>query len=430
MVLDPLEHVGDALLHRHEQRGEHESRRERDDVLAGGGHVPERPVEERVQQHERHAAEEHGARRPDGLADEDLDVPEAPLEDRVREGQRDQDERDDRDGREQRRLEAEGPRQRREDQERREADDDAEADPADLLLGLGVLAMPPHDVDEPRDHGGGVGGEVDVPEPRGALEEPRRGGGGRHREQRDLGGRVGERRQVEQRQDAAVADRPREDQEEVQKERRKERPVDVLGDPGELPERVARPRRRHDVDGEGREAEPPEDRGGRRALPGDREEADEEVEEADEGEEEVDDVEAHRRLADRDAADLARADHDEAVREGLAGRAPSPGWKARRRSGRPASTMRSPAESPARAAAPPAATERSSSAPASRSYVKPGVREAVDFAGERNERDPDRGQRERGHRGEKDPFRQAIHVVRFSNPNATHRMCIRSVVSH
>ena len=153
VVLDPLENVGDALLDGNQERGEHDPRRERDDVFSGRGHADECPVEQRVDQHERHAAEQHGARRADRLAEEDLDVPQPPFQDRVREGERDQNERHDGEAGKQRRLQAEGARQRREQQERRQSDDDAESDPAHLLLGLGVLAPAAHQLEQAREHG-------------------------------------------------------------------------------------------------------------------------------------------------------------------------------------------------------------------------------------------------------------------------------------
>ena len=72
----------------------------------------------------------------DRLADEDLDVPEAPLQDRVREGERDEDERHDRD------VESSGdakPRARGSAERSRNGARPTvtpSADPADLLLGL------------------------------------------------------------------------------------------------------------------------------------------------------------------------------------------------------------------------------------------------------------------------------------------------------
>ena len=278
-----------------------------------------RAVEQRVEQHERHAAEQHGARRRDGLAHEDLDVPEAPLEDRVGEGERDQHERHDGEARQQRRLESERARQRREDQERREADDHAEGDPADLLLGLRVLAVAAQQVDQPGQHGRDVDGEVDEPQPLAGLEEGRRAGGGPRREDRQLRADVDRGRDVEQREDAPRADRAREQQEEVQQQRGQERAEEILREPRDPPHRVVRSGRRQDVDAERAEAERPEHEGGAGALARDREEPDDQVQDPDEGEEEVRRVEAHRGLAERHAADLARGGQDdERVREGLA----------------------------------------------------------------------------------------------------------------
>ena len=93
VVLNLLENSGDPSLHRDEQRGEHESGPECDDVLARLGHPLQSAVEQSVQENKGHAAQQHRGRGRERLADEDLDVPEPPLEDRIGERERNQDER-------------------------------------------------------------------------------------------------------------------------------------------------------------------------------------------------------------------------------------------------------------------------------------------------------------------------------------------------
>jgi hypothetical protein len=318
VVLDPLEHVGDAFLDRDQQRRQNEARAERDDVLAGRRHVAERAVQKRVQQHERHPAQQHGAGGGDCLADEDLDIPEAPLQDRVGECEGNQHQRNDGHRREQRRLESEGAGERRENQKGSEPDDDAERDPADLLLGLRVLARMTHQVDQARQDRRDVGREVQEPETCGPFENRGRRRRGRGAQDRQLRRGVGERRQVEHRNHALQPHGPREDQEEVEEQRGEERAEDILGHPEQFPERVVRARGRQDVHAERGQAECPEDERGGRTVARDREEADEQVEEADEGEEQVNRVEAHRGRGQGEAAHLAARNDHQRVRERLA----------------------------------------------------------------------------------------------------------------
>ena len=316
VVLDLLEDVGDALLDGDQERREHDAGPERDHVLPGFRHPLQGPIEQGVEQDEGHPAEQHGRRRAQRLAHEQLDVPEPPLQDRVGESEGNEDEGHDRDAREQRRLEAERARQHGEDQERREADGDAEPDPPHLFLDLRVFAACREELDQPRDDRDRVHEEVDEPQPRRAFlqrRRPRPHGV----QQRDLRDEVGRRRRVQERDEPARGLRPREDEEQVEQKRREQGAEKVLGQPGRLPDPVARPHRCDHVDGEGGEAKRPEDPGDRAAFLRGREYPDQQIEEPDEREEEVRAVHANGRPPDFDAAHVAAREHDEAVRERL-----------------------------------------------------------------------------------------------------------------
>ena len=69
---------------------------------------------------------------------------------------------------------------------------------------FGVLAVPPHELDEPRQDGRDVHREVEEPEARRALEERGRGQRGLRAEQGELEGDVGDGRQVEERDQPAA----------------------------------------------------------------------------------------------------------------------------------------------------------------------------------------------------------------------------------
>ena len=159
--------------------------------------------------------------------------------------------------REERRRETEDPREDREQQERREPDGDAEADPADLLLRLGVLAAAPEQESQPPDRGGREEPEVHLPD---ARRELQRGGGVRagREERRFLEGEIGGARQIQEGEQLAVPDgqRPREDQEEMEEEggqRARGRSPPRAGRPSRFRRAVrpASPRRRRRTRGRG-----------------------------------------------------------------------------------------------------------------------------------------------------------------------------------
>jgi hypothetical protein len=418
VVLDPLQHVGDALLDGHQERGQDQPRAEGDDVLAGLGHSLECAVEERIQQDERHAAQKHGSGRRDRLADEDLDVPQTPLQDRVGERQRDEDERNDRYAREQRRLQAEGARQGREDQEGREPHDDPEGDPADLFLGLGVLAAVVQQLDQSGQNRRNVQREIEEPE---AREEFQQGGNpwrGRRPEKGDLAEDVDERRDVEQRDETPCPDGSGEDQKEMKQQGGQERSERVFDQPERLPPRIAGTSGRQDVDGEGRQGHGPEQQGRLAPVTGDREEADDEVEEAHEGEKQVGRVEANRRRAERDAPHLPVRDHDQTVGEGLASQllfGPRQGARGLA-VGQDDPVSRTQSRALGRAAGLHAPENQRAAVGVE---AKARRREAVHLPGEGNEGDRHRPQRHDGEGGAQQSPSRESHATGFSNPNAT-----------
>ncbi len=209
------------------------------------------------------------------------------------------------------------PRHCRQQHERREADGDAERDPPGLLLGVRVLAGP-EELRQANDDRDRIHREIKEPEPGGRF---RRTGGfpDTQIEKHGLRGNVRGGRQVEEGNEPPRPRGPREDQEDVKKQRGQERPEQVLREPRELPDGIVRPRRREDVDRERGEAESPEDARRRSALAGHREEADGEVEQPDEREEEIGVVGPHRGLLERDRADGLAGLNDDVVGERTAG---------------------------------------------------------------------------------------------------------------
>jgi hypothetical protein len=282
--------------------------------------------------------------------------------------------------------------ERREDQERREAHDDAEADPAQLLVRLRVPGVAKQ-VQQAHQDGRDVRDEIAEPETLDALQPLRETRRGLGRQQRELRRDVRRRRHVQERQQAARANGSGKQQKEVQEERRQQGPEQVLREPRRLPPVVARSGRGDHVDRERREAQGPEDPGDARALPGDGEEADDQVEEADERQEEILRVEPDRRLPEGDAADLAVRDHDQSVRERLA-REHLLG--ARERGRRLAVRHDDPvARGEARLRRRALRLDRHDLEGSSfGSRRQASGREAVDLPSERDERDPDRGHRD------------------------------------
>src|SRR6266496_6451042 len=163
-----------------------------------------------------------------------------------------------------------------------------------------------------------------IPRRTGSAPRPprRRCGGGD--EGRFLYGEVCRAGQVEKRQKAPTLYRelPRKDQEEVEEQGRKERAVEIFGQEKRLPHRVARARRRHDIDRERGEAERPEDPRRPGALARDREEADQEIEQTDEREEEIGAIERYGRPRQTHLANRPAGHDEQDMRKGLARQAP------------------------------------------------------------------------------------------------------------
>src|SRR5262249_7947666 len=189
-------------------------------------------------------------------------------------------------------------------------------------LRLRVLSAARHQAREPPDGGDREDREVGLPHAGGDLERASRLEAGGE-ERRLLEGEVRRARQGEEREQAAPSHREglREDEEEMEQQRRQQSPIEVLAQEERLPDRIARAGGRDDVDREGREAEAPEDPSGARPVARHGEEPDQQVEEADEREEEIGPVESEARTRERELPHLAAGENEQAVGEWLAGEA-------------------------------------------------------------------------------------------------------------
>src|SRR4051812_5193844 len=280
----------DASFDRNQHAGDKQSRGEGEEVALQRGTLFDHVREDQVDCRKRDHAEDERDRVRQDLFDDDFDVPELVFENGDGEGERDERERQDRDRRVNRlHRSADEVRHEVDEQERHEAERHAEVNPLDLLLpDRGSRSICVRECDDRQRE---VDGEVEQLPVLNELKGAARCGDGEtvaENEQVEVPRGKKRGRDVHRGDEPLVAnDRPRKDEEEVERQRRQKNRREFFESLQHLVRGVDVAGRRVDVNNERQQRDEKEERRLRPPSSEQREDADGEVEKSDEAEDEV-----------------------------------------------------------------------------------------------------------------------------------------------